>query len=139
MYLEKKIIDLKKFPLIQTKNYSFVYNDQLYIGEFIKKKNKLSIPPQTIFFFREFTLNNHILQPFNVLFLEELENSQNNMYFSDSETDSETESETNSKNENINNNVNNDIDDNDDDESDYYLVNGIYSENIDENYEYIIT
>ena len=60
--------DLKMYPLESTKMYSFVYNNQAYLGQFIGKKNK-SI--ETEFLFKEFVFHIQIIEPFNVLFLKD--------------------------------------------------------------------
>ena len=56
--------DLKIYPLESTKMYSFVYNNQAYLGQFISKKNKLI---ETEFLFKEFVFHIHRIKPFNVL------------------------------------------------------------------------
>ena len=80
--------DLKTYPLESTKMYSFVYNNQAYLGEFIGKKNK-SI--ETEFLFKEFVINIHSIQPFNVLFLKECNSVCSDEPFSDSDSDSDSE------------------------------------------------
>jgi hypothetical protein len=131
MNSEKLSINLKNYALKKNNYYSFVYENILYYGKFIEKKNKLTIPPQTLFIFKEFTIKNHIYQPLQITYLIE------NTPFSDSESESddENENENENKNENENeiliNNDNNSID------IEYDLINDDYLEEIDIN-EYVI-
>jgi hypothetical protein len=81
--------DLKMYPLESTKMYSFVYNNQAYLGQFIGKKNK-SI--ETEFLFKEFVFNIHSIQPFNVLFLKECNSVCSDEPFSDSDSESDSNS-----------------------------------------------
>ena len=82
--------DLKIYPLESTKMYSFIYNNQAYLGQFIGKKNK-SI--ETEFLFKEFVINIHSIQPFNVLFLKECNSVCSDEPFSDSDSDSNSSNE----------------------------------------------
>ena len=83
--------DLKTYPLESTKMYSFVYNNQAYLGEFIGKKNK-SI--ETEFLFKEFVFHIQSIQPFNVLFLKECNSVCSDEPFSDSDSDSDNDSDS---------------------------------------------
>ena len=81
MYSEKKFINLKKITLKQNNYYSFVYNNNYYYGKFIERKNILTLPPQTIFIFNDFVIQNHVYQPLNILCFNESD------IFSDNESD----------------------------------------------------
>ena len=81
--------DLKIYPLESTKMYSFVYNNEAYLGEFIGKKNKLI---ETEFLFKEFVFHIQSIQQFNVLFLKECNSGCSNEPFSDSDSDSDSNS-----------------------------------------------
>ena len=83
--------DLKTYPLESTKMYSFVYNNQAYLGEFIGKKNKII---ETEFLFKEFVFHIHLIDPFNVLFLKECYSVCSDEPFSDSDSDSDSNSES---------------------------------------------
>jgi hypothetical protein len=82
-------IDLNKYPLKPNLKYTFDYKNKRYNGEFVLKKNKISIPPQTVFMFKEFTLSNNKYKPLKVLNLFEYDT-----YFSDSESDANSDSDT---------------------------------------------
>jgi hypothetical protein len=82
--------DLKTYPLESTKMYSFVYNNQAYLGQFIGKKNKLI---ETEFLFKEFVFHIHRIKPFNVLFLKECNSVCSDEPFSDSDSDSSSSNE----------------------------------------------
>ena len=88
--------DLKMYPLESTKMYSFVYNNQAYLGQFIGKKNK-SI--ETEFLFKEFVFHIQLIEPFNVLFLKEGNSVCSDEPFSDSDSESVSETDSNSSNE----------------------------------------
>jgi hypothetical protein len=81
--------DLKIYPFESSKMYSFVYNNQAYLGQFIGKKNKLI---ETEFLFKEFVFHIKYFQPFNVLFLKECNSVCSDEPFSDSDSDSDSNS-----------------------------------------------
>ena len=126
MNLEKSSINLKNYALKQNNYYSFVYENILYYGKFIEKKNKLTIPPQTLFIFNEFTIKNHIYQPLYITYLTE------NTPFSDSESESDDENENENENEILINNDNNNIEI--EIEIEYDLINDDYLEEFDNEY-----
>jgi hypothetical protein len=137
MNSEKIFINLKNYPLKQNNNYSFIYNNNIYYGKFIEKKNKLTIPPQTLFIFKEFTIKNHIYQPLNISYLIE------NISFSDSdsendnnsENDNDSENDNHSNNKNINEiNIENEIINNENIEIEYDLISENFVDDIDNEY-----
>ena len=85
--------DLKIYPLESTKMYSFVYNNQAYLGQFIGKKNKII---ETEFLFKEFVFHIQSIQPFNVLFLKECNSVCSDEPFSDSDSNSDSDSDSES-------------------------------------------
>jgi len=88
--MELSYTDLKIYPLEPAKMYSFVYNNNLYSGQFIGKKNKSF---QTEFLFKEFVFHIHHIQPFNVLFFKECNSACSNESFTDSDSEYESDSE----------------------------------------------
>ena len=85
--------DLKIYPFESSKMYSFVYNNQAYLGQFIGKKNKFI---ETEFLFKEFVFHIKYFQPFNVLFLKECNSVCSDEPFSDSDSVSDSDSDSNS-------------------------------------------
>jgi hypothetical protein len=94
--------------------YSFVYNNQAYLGQFIGKKNKLI---ETEFLFKEFVFKIQSFQPFNVLFFKECNSVCSNEHFSDSDSGSDCESNSEDEQDTIINEY--DIIENE--ESDYFF------------------
>lgn len=82
--------DLKIYPLEPAKMYSFVYNNHLYSGQFIGKKNKSF---QIEFLFKEFVFHIHSIEPFNVLFFKECNSNCSDDAFTDSDSEYESNSE----------------------------------------------
>ena len=86
MCTKENFVDLKKLLLKQNNYYSFIYNGIFHHGKFIEKKNTLTIPPQTMFIFENFVIQNHVYQPLNIACFNESNN------FSDSDSDNSSES-----------------------------------------------